>query len=71
MPTTSRRNHRQSKAETPVAAEVRDLLDEDNVKEMAHDATEYLTDYARQKPGTAALICLGIGFVLGWKLKPW
>jgi len=23
------------------------------------------------KPEAAALWCLGIGFVLGWKLKPW
>jgi hypothetical protein len=42
-----------------------------DVKEMSHDIVEYLTDYAREKPGTAALWCLGIGFVLGWKLKPW
>lgn len=40
-------------------------------KEMTHDVIEYLTDYAREKPGTAALWCLGVGFVLGWKLKPW
>ena len=30
-----------------------------------------LRDYARQRPEVAALWCLGIGFVLGWKLKPW
>ena len=40
-------------------------------KEIAHDVVEYLTDYARAKPGYAALTCVGIGFVLGWKLKPW
>jgi hypothetical protein len=36
-----------------------------------NDSLEYLRDYAREKPETAALWCLGIGFVLGWKLKPW
>jgi hypothetical protein len=35
------------------------------------DLVEYVVSYARQKPEVAALWCLGIGFVLGWKLKPW
>ena len=43
----------------------------ENVRELTHDVTEYLKQYARENPGTAALWCLGIGFVLGWKLKPW
>ncbi len=38
---------------------------------IAADLAEYLTEYARQNPGYAALYCLGVGFVLGWKLKPW
>jgi len=40
-------------------------------KKMTNDMIEYLTDYARENPGNAALWCLGVGFVLGWKLKPW
>lgn len=36
-----------------------------------HDAVEYLKEYARQRPEVAALWCFGIGFILGWKLKPW
>lgn len=71
MPTTTRRNHRETKSAPSPAAEARELLDEHNVHEMTHDLTEYLTNYARQNPGTAALTCIGIGFVLGWKLKPW
>ena len=35
------------------------------------DVVEYLKAYAREKPEVAALWCFGIGFVLGWKLKPW
>ena len=35
------------------------------------DAVDYLKAYARQNPEKAALWCLGVGFVLGWKLKPW
>lgn len=41
------------------------------INELGTDLVNYLTDYAKQNPGYAALWCLGIGFVLGWKLKPW
>ncbi|MHB8864853.1 MAG: hypothetical protein ACYC6N_20795 [Pirellulaceae bacterium] len=34
-------------------------------------AREHLFEYGRERPGTVALWCLGIGFVLGWKLKLW
>jgi hypothetical protein len=37
----------------------------------ADDLLTYVREYARQKPEVAALWCFGIGFVLGWKLKPW
>jgi hypothetical protein len=37
----------------------------------SQDLVTYLKEYARQKPEVAALWCFGIGFVLGWKLKPW
>jgi hypothetical protein len=39
--------------------------------ELARDLVDYLKEYAREKPEVAALWCLGIGFILGWKLKPW
>ncbi len=35
------------------------------------DFVQYLRDYARERPDVAALWCLGVGFILGWKLKPW
>ncbi len=35
------------------------------------DLVNYAREYAREQPEMAALWCLGIGFVLGWKLKPW
>jgi hypothetical protein len=35
------------------------------------DLVDYLRQYAREKPEVVALWCLGIGFVLGWKLKIW
>ncbi len=37
----------------------------------AMDLMDYFREYAREKPEVVALWCLGIGFVLGWKLKPW
>jgi ElaB/YqjD/DUF883 family membrane-anchored ribosome-binding protein len=39
--------------------------------EVTQDMMQVVTEYARENPGYAALICLGVGFVLGWKLKPW
>ena len=32
---------------------------------------EFIRRTVRRHPEAAALWCLGIGFVLGWKLKPW
>jgi hypothetical protein len=43
----------------------------EHVKEQAMDLVQRLTEYAREKPTDAALWCFGIGFVVGWKLKPW
>lgn len=37
----------------------------------SRDVVGYFRQYAREKPEVVALWCLGIGFVLGWKLKPW
>lgn len=37
----------------------------------AADLLAYLKQYAREKPEIAALTCFGVGFLLGWKLKPW
>lgn len=35
------------------------------------DLVQYAKEYARERPEVAALWCFGIGFILGWKLKPW
>ncbi|MCG6156449.1 hypothetical protein [Rubinisphaera margarita] len=37
----------------------------------AEDIVNYLKEYAREKPEAAALWCFGIGFFVGWKIKPW
>jgi len=33
--------------------------------------TEIIKEYARERPEVVALWTFGIGFVLGWRLKPW
>lgn len=33
--------------------------------------SEFLKEYARERPEVVALWCFGIGFIVGWKLKPW
>lgn len=35
------------------------------------DFMSYLREYTRERPEIVALTCFGIGFILGWKLKPW
>ena len=37
----------------------------------ATDLMKYFQQYTSERPEVVALWCLGIGFVLGWKLKPW
>jgi hypothetical protein len=39
--------------------------------EVGRDLVQYMREYARENPETAALWCFGIGFLLGWKLKIW
>ena len=63
MAATTSRRHVQNESKRPQNVET--------PKEISNDIVEYLTEYAREKPGYAALCCIGVGFVLGWKLKPW
>lgn len=44
---------------------------EDKLTAAAEQAVTYFRDYARERPDVFAMWCFGIGFVLGWKLKPW
>ncbi len=41
------------------------------LESMASDTLERVKLYARDEPVSFALWAFGIGFVLGWKLKPW
>jgi ElaB/YqjD/DUF883 family membrane-anchored ribosome-binding protein len=75
MATTSRstkQNHRQNREHGNTVEDAKAFVEEHHdVRKASRDVAQYLTDYARENPGTAALACLGVGFVLGWKLKPW
>lgn len=35
------------------------------------DLVDYVRVYSRERPEVVALTCFCIGFILGWKLKPW
>lgn len=43
----------------------------ENAMQPFDDMYKYFQEYARERPDVVALWCFGIGFVLGWKLKPW
>jgi hypothetical protein len=55
---------------TPGNAEHKSSSGEEE-KHPVDDLVQYVTDYCRERPEIAALWCLGVGFVLAWKLKPW
>lgn len=35
------------------------------------DLMAYFKEYARDRPEMVALTFFGVGFILGWRLKPW
>lgn len=47
------------------------MLEDPKISDVAVDAAESLRIYAKKRPEVVAMWCLGVGFVLGWKLKPW
>jgi hypothetical protein len=42
-----------------------------SLAQTTKSAFEHFHEYGRERPGVVALWCFGIGFALGWKLKPW
>jgi len=41
------------------------------LERMAEDAVDSVSRYVQEQPVSALMWALGIGFVLGWRLKPW
>ncbi len=60
-----------SQSSTSTAAENRISHPRPENLQPSEDIVQYLKEYARAKPDVAALWCFGLGFVIGWKLKPW
>ena len=56
---------------TDLAYEAEPLADESMEMRPLDDFLAYLQEYARERPEIVALTCFGLGFILGWKLKPW
>jgi hypothetical protein len=64
MDTESSVGHRPGTASTLTAGHAGEM-------KIVDDLVAYFRKYAKERPQTLALACLGIGFVLGWRLKPW
>jgi hypothetical protein len=55
----------------PAAQNAEDFQEPAESRRPSNDLVGYFRHYARKKPEVVALWCLGIGFVLGWKMKIW
>lgn len=66
---------KQSKSSTKTGQQLqsgpKQLPAEPTFGDVAEQTMETIHQYAKRRPDVLALWCLGIGFVLGWKLKPW
>jgi hypothetical protein len=69
MPTTTNRRHGVSQRSGNWPTNMQQASSKTG--EITEDVIQYFRNYVQEKPESAALWCLGIGFVLGWKLKPW
>ncbi len=47
------------------------LLDGATLPSFIESSLAGIEDYARREPWTFASYVFGVGFILGWKLKPW
>ena len=55
----------------PVTGDTPQVQQPEGQLKPATELMEYFRQYTRERPDVVALWCLGIGFVLGWKVKPW
>ena len=42
-----------------------------NEMRPVEDVIQYVREYTRERPETVAIACFAVGFILGWRLKPW
>ena len=48
-----------------------DFPDMGTVEHLANDMLDHVRSYAKENPVAFGFWALGVGFVLGWRLKPW
>ena len=48
-----------------------DFPDMGSLESMANSVVDRVKSYAKDQPISFGLWAVGVGFVLGWKLKPW
>ncbi|HEY2413568.1 MAG TPA: hypothetical protein VGI40_15065 [Pirellulaceae bacterium] len=60
-----------SRTDIGYEAEPNSRHEEEHELRPLDDLMSYLREYVRENPEVTALTCFGIGFILGWKLKPW
>jgi len=46
-------------------------IDQSTLHDSIESALAGIENYARREPWTFATCVFGVGFILGWKLKPW
>jgi hypothetical protein len=54
-----------------IAYEAEPRVAEEYELRPVEDFMTYLRQYTRERPEVVALSCFAVGFILGWKLKPW
>jgi hypothetical protein len=57
--------------QTDMMYETDEAIDRDYNLRPVDDLLAYFREYARERPEVVALTCFCVGFVLGWRLKPW
>jgi hypothetical protein len=67
---TQTSTHGNSTHQTPEERSVAAIARDERIS-ATEAAMECFSQYAREKPEIVTLWAFGIGFVLGWKLKPW
>ena len=70
MTSTTTQNRVERNSESHTSSRAHQLGCETQLSVLS-DLQCYTREYVQQQPEKAALICLGVGFILGWKLKPW
>jgi len=54
-----------------IAYEAEPTSQQDYELSPVEDLMSYLREYTRERPEVVALTCFAVGFILGWRLKPW